>query len=258
MYRWRHIRSFIKICKGIVGTMQHESKKMVGMSLDGVSSMKNLAKLIKENVAQQALYVHCFAHANKLVFKDATALSPMIAYAQDFCENLYALFDVYPKRVILFESIQKDMEGDKSILRLKNLSKTIWTMRGVAFEVIIKRHNALRETLNKLAIDKTATPECCAKSRDLIKRVQNFENMFQIVCLRKFSSLLEMNSKLLQSYKITVEEASDNIERVQIRLQEMSSEKECEMIYEEVKKLAIIEKLITISYQNAKELNLQA
>ena len=65
--------------------------------------------------------------------------------------------------------------------------------------------------------------------------------MFQIVCLREFSSLLEMNSKLLQSSKITAEEAFDSIERVQIRLQEMRSEKEFEMIYEKVKKLAIID-----------------
>ena len=111
------------------------------------------------------------------------------------------------------------MEGDKSILRLKNLFKTKWTTRGVASEVIIKRRDPLRETLNKLANDKTATPECRAKSRGLIKKVQSFENMFQIVCLREFSSLLEMNSKLLQSSKITAEEAFDSIERVQIRLQ---------------------------------------
>ena len=65
--------------------------------------------------------------------------------------------------------------------------------------------------------------------------------MFQIVCLREFSFLLEMNSKLLQSSKITAEEAFDSIERVQIRLQEMRLEKEFEMIYEKVKKLAIID-----------------
>ena len=95
-----------------------------------------------------------------------------------FCEDLYALIGVYPKRVLLFESIQKDIEGDKSILRLKNLSKTRWTTFGVASEVIIKRYDALRETLNKLANDKTATPERRAKSRGLIKKVQSFENMF--------------------------------------------------------------------------------
>ena len=95
----------------------------------------------------------------------------MIAYAQDFCEDLYALVGVYPKRFLLFESIHKDIEGDKSILSLKNLSKIRWTTGGVACQVITKRRDALRETLNKLANDKTATPECRAKSRGLIKKV---------------------------------------------------------------------------------------
>ena len=52
----------------------------------------------------------------------------MIAYAQDFCEDLYALVGVHPKRKhtnyslysLLFESIQKDMEGDKLILTLNS------------------------------------------------------------------------------------------------------------------------------------------
>ena len=163
--------ALLKYVKNLLVRCNMDPQKMVGILFDGASSMKNLAKLIKENVAQQALYVHCFAHANELVFKDATAQSPMIAYAQDFCEDLYALVGIYLKRVLLFESIQKDMEGDKSIVRLKNLSKTRWTTRGVASEVIIKRRDALRETLNKLANDKTATPECLAKSRGLIEKV---------------------------------------------------------------------------------------
>ena len=44
---------------------------------------------------QAWLYVHCFAQANELVFKDATELSPMIAYSQGFHEDLYALVSIY-------------------------------------------------------------------------------------------------------------------------------------------------------------------
>ena len=128
--------ALLKYVKDFLARCNMDPQKMVGISFDGASSMKNLAKLIKENVAQQALYVHCFALAYASVFKDATALSPMIAYFQDFCEDLYAFVGVYPKRVLLFESMHKDMEGDKSILRVKNLSKTTWITRGVASEVI--------------------------------------------------------------------------------------------------------------------------
>ena len=84
--------------------------------------MKNLAILIKENVALQELHPLCFAHSNKFVFKDVAALSSINVHAQDFCENLYALVGVFPKLFPLFEGIQTSMEDDKSMLPLRHLS----------------------------------------------------------------------------------------------------------------------------------------
>eukprot|EP00794_Sanderia_malayensis_P013016 gene13016-14356_t len=51
---------------------------MVGMAFDGASSMKCLARLMKQTISQHAMYFHCFAHCNELVFKDATSLSPLV------------------------------------------------------------------------------------------------------------------------------------------------------------------------------------
>ena len=120
-----------------------DPEKMVGMSFDGTSSMKNVAKLIKSEIARQALYVHCFAHCNELVFKDATAISPMIACAQDLCEGLYALVGISPKTILIFEDIQKYIDEDASVVRLKSLSITRWTERGLSYDVIIKKRDAL-------------------------------------------------------------------------------------------------------------------
>ena len=100
--------------------------------------MKNLAKVIKSQVAAQALYVHCFDHCNELVFKDAMAISPIIACAQDLCKDLYALVGISPKRILIFENIQKYIDEHASVIRLKSLSKTRWTARGPASDVIIR------------------------------------------------------------------------------------------------------------------------
>ena len=117
--------------------------EMIGMAFDGASSMKNLAMLIQNRVSKHALYVHCFAHCNELVFKDASSLSSIISDGQDFCENIYVLAGVSPKRVLLFQNAQKEMPevpgsvGDSNIndnnsshdskgnvtLKLKNLSR---------------------------------------------------------------------------------------------------------------------------------------
>ena len=108
---------------------------------------------------------HCFAHCNELVFKDATSLSPLVETSQDLCEDLYALVGVSPKRVLLFQKIQEEVDNDSSTLRLKNLSRTRWTTRGPAADVIIKRHNELQEVLSQLKEDSSVSATCRSKAR---------------------------------------------------------------------------------------------
>ena len=117
-----------------------DTKKLVGMAFDGASSMKRLARLIKQSISQHAMYFHCFAHCNELVFNDVTSLSPLVANSQDLCEDLYAPVGVSPKRVLLYEKIQEEFDDDCSPLRLKNLSRTRWATRGPAAGVIVVRH----------------------------------------------------------------------------------------------------------------------
>ena len=113
---------------------------MVGMAFDGASSMKCIARMIEEIVNQHAMYFHCFAHCTESIcsFKDATFHSPLLDNSQDLCEDLYALVGATPKRVLLFQKIQKETERDCSTTRMKNLSRTRWTTRGPAAEVIAK------------------------------------------------------------------------------------------------------------------------
>ena len=49
-----------------------DTSKMISMAFDGASAMKNLAALLKNRVFKHALYVHCVAYCNELVFKDAS------------------------------------------------------------------------------------------------------------------------------------------------------------------------------------------
>ena len=118
------------------------------------------------------MYFHCFAHSTELVFKDATFHSPLLDNSQDLCEDLYALVGAIPKRVILFQKIQEDIERDCSAMRLKNLSRTRWTTRGPAAEVIVKKHNGLHEVLSQLKEDSSLTLKCKAKAPGLLREIQ--------------------------------------------------------------------------------------
>ena len=123
---------------------------MAGMAFDGASSMKCLARMIKETMSQHAMYFHCFAHCTEPVFKDTTFHSPLLDNSQDLCEDMYALVGAIPKRVLLFQKIQEEIERDCSTMRQKNLSRTRWTTRRPAAEVIVKKHNELQEVLSQM------------------------------------------------------------------------------------------------------------
>ena len=141
-----------------------DKREMVGMSFDGASSMNSLAMMIKETMSQHAMCFHCFAYCTELLFKDGTLQSSLLGSSQDLCEDLYALVGVIAKRVLLFQKIQEEIERDYSTMRLKNLSRTRWTTRGPAAEVIVKKHNELCEVLSKLKEDSSLTLKCKAKA----------------------------------------------------------------------------------------------
>ena len=134
-----------------------DKRKIVGMAFDGASSMKCLARMIKETMSRHAMYLHCFAHCAELAFKDATFHSPLLDNSQDLCEDLHALVGAIPKRVLLFQKIQEDIERNCSAMRLKNPSRTRWTTGGTGAEVIARKHNELQEVLSQLKEDSSLT-----------------------------------------------------------------------------------------------------
>ena len=230
--------ALLKYIQDILSRCNMDTKKLVGTALDGASSMVRLAALLKETFGDSIIHMHCFAHCNELVFKDATALSPLIAEAQDLCEDLYVLVGVTPKRVLLFENIQKEIGDGSDTLRLKNLSRTRWTTRGSAAAVLIKKTPELQEALEILSKDFSVSAECRAKSRGMLEKLRSVKSMFQVVVMHELGNLLENNSKKLQSASLTAEQAVYSIKRMQVRLQEMRSIEEFQRLYDQTIKLA--------------------
>ena len=203
--------------------------------------MVRLATLLKQTWGENVIHIHCFAHCNELVFKDATTLSRLVADAQDLCEDLYVLVGVTPKRVLLFENIQKEIAGSSErcpdVLRLKNLSRTRWTTRGSAVEVLIRKNPELQATLKNLSEDTNVSPECRAKSRGLLAKIQSLRQMFQLVVMPELANLLENNSKQLQSATLTAEPAVYCIKKLRVRMQELRSAEEFQRLYDQTKKI---------------------
>ena len=165
-------------------------------------------------------------------------MSSLIAEAQDLCEELYVLVGVSPKRVLLFENIQKEMGDDSDALRLKNLSRTRWTTRGSAAVVLIKKTRELQEALEILSKDPTVNPECRVKSRGMLDKIRSVRPLFQVVVMHELANFLENNSRNLQSSSLTAEQAVYGIKKMLVRLQEMRSTDEFQRLYDQTIKLA--------------------
>lgn len=209
--------------KDILLRCQLDTSKLVGMAFDGASSMKCLAKKIKAELNTSALFIHCLAHCQELVFKDATKHSEALDEAQTLCEDLYVLVGVSPKRVALFEQIQVELENP-DVVRLQNLSRTRWTTRGSAASVVTTKYVDLVMTLDNIAADRTHDTKCKARARGLRNKLQSAKQMFNMFLLKDIAQILEMNSKHLQKNDLSAEEALDCIKKIEIRLNEMRTD----------------------------------
>ena len=76
-------------------------------------------------------------------------------------------------------------------MKLKNLSRTTWTTRGAAADVILKRNVELQKTLKTLHTDVSVTPECREKSKGLLQKLKSLPNMFNLVAMNELAFLLE-------------------------------------------------------------------
>lgn len=187
-----------------------EKQKMIGMEFDGASSMKLLAKKVKEAVREQATYFHCFAHCNELLLHDAKAASRLIADALDVCQSLYALAGAYPKCVLLFENIQKEAQAEKydencKVLRLQSLSVTRWTTRTSAANVILQKTAELRKTLQAISVDKSVNSDTRSAAKGFIHKLSSLQELFQIVAIYEIVTVLEALSKNLRRTDLTAE-----------------------------------------------------
>ena len=230
--------------KDILPRCGMKGERMAAMSFDGAAAMKALAKLLKADVAPNTIFIHCFAHCNELIVKDASKLSNLLSSSLDLCQSLYAIIGAYPKRILLFEEIQNDVKNETdsettayNILRLQSLSATRWTTRVKAADVVFQKTTEVRATLEMLLKDPSVTNDTKARICGILERqLSSLNVVFNLNATRKFVALLEKLSTEFQTVDITAEYALFSIRHVIRRLEEMRSEEEFEHILGEAKK----------------------
>jgi hypothetical protein len=59
------------LTKDILLRSKLDGTKIAAMGFDGANAMKALVRELRADVGPNAIYVHCFAHCNELIVKDA-------------------------------------------------------------------------------------------------------------------------------------------------------------------------------------------
>ena len=104
--------ALLKYTKDILLRSCLDGNNMAAMGFDGAAAMKSLAKKLKVEILPNAVYVHCFAHCNELIVKDAIGQCSLLSRSLDSCQSLYAIVGAYPKRILLFEEVQNDFKHE--------------------------------------------------------------------------------------------------------------------------------------------------
>ena len=126
-------------------------EKLVAKTYDGASNMSGcyngLQAIIKENVGDHVIYVHCCAHSLNLVMKDTVAVeSTNVVKLFDDLGSLHNLFNRSMKIHALFEEIQKEKQL-QYVLSVKRLNTVRWSSRELCLKILHERYDEIIEVL---------------------------------------------------------------------------------------------------------------
>ena len=95
--------------------------------------------------------------------------------------------------------------------------------------------------MSQLKEDSSLTLNSKAKARGLLRKIQSFPVIFNLLAMQKLVQLLENNSRLCQKSTLTADQAFISIEKLYIRLQDLRSEEEFQLLFETAVSLVDLE-----------------
>ena len=202
------------------------------MRFDGAAAVTSLLQKLKAEVAPNAVYLHCFAHCDEIIVKDAIENSNLLWSSLNLCQSLYAIVGDYPKRILLFDRIQNDFNHeynteDCKVVRLKNLSATRRTTGVTAADIVFDKLSELQTTLKEMRKDPSMPKDTAVKIEGILKRqFSSLVVLFNLNATRTIFRLLEKRSRELHAIDISSDYALYSVKNVLKQLQELRSVKE--------------------------------
>ncbi|XP_069502344.1 zinc finger MYM-type protein 1-like [Ambystoma mexicanum] len=202
-------QTLFAILKDVLLRFGYDMENCRGQCYDGASNMAGhrhgLQTLVQE-VAQRAIYVHCFAHNLNLVVQDAAMGIAKFRDLLVFVRELIGFIRNSPKRLACFERCQE--EGS---VKLLPFCPTRWTVRAKSLKTVLANYSSVIEFLGLAAGDHN---EAGAKAHGLHLQLHKLETYLGLNLLYLVFSRVETVNTALQKVNLRFHEAAVMIENL--------------------------------------------
>jgi len=119
------------------------------------------------------------------------------------------------------------------LMTIKSCSTTRWACRAEAVKAILNNYDCLLLAIEEIC-DNCTNPEMSAKGKGLLYQIKRFEFIFGMFMMHPILNLILKVSSVLQSPKLSILLAIDNVRSLTLNLKSMRNEnKEFENIFEQ-------------------------
>lgn len=193
-------------------------KKCRGQAYDGAAVMSGeysgLQQRIKD-VAPHAHFVHCATHNLNLVLKDAVSSNRSI---EEFFETVQSVYDFFGNSISRWEKLQSVYESGAPTL--KTLNPTRFSGRYDAVHALKQRFCDILKCLSQIIL-KTKKSNERNMALGIQKKIETFDFVFLLVLQDEILQIMNLPSKLLQSEKIDLFFAHDQLQNALQRIQSL-------------------------------------
>lgn len=212
-------------------------ENLVAQCYDGASVMSGRLSGVStriQEVCDNAIYVHCYAHRLNLVLVDIAKSIPKAADFFSLLQRLYVFLSgsyVHNK----WKTVQNTMYPKQQPYELHRLSDTRWACRYLACRTICKCFSAILKVLDEI-IEETNSDRAI-DARGLRAQLDfNFLAMLSLFNIILGKTYPTSNS--LQGINIDLEKAADLIESLKDDFREYREEQHFNYLWQDIKELA--------------------
>jgi len=182
----------------------HWKEEFVGQSYDGASNISGNYKGLQARIKQEnprALFVWCHAHRLALIVKQAVSSDSNTIDLFGYLESLYVFIWCSKKRAALFRENQIEYSQSHAV---KRVSTTRWSSHSAAINTVLKCHDALLKTLNKIKENEKGDPVVGSTCSGLITYFTSYKFVLTVFVFKHLFDILEPVTKQFQSRDLDV------------------------------------------------------